>query len=55
MSKYIDEIEFLHVRLHGAEELEKLIHGGDFLQAVHVMAWLLAKEADTRCSLKPSS
>ena len=27
-----------------AVEIETLIHSGEFQQAVHVMAWLLAKE-----------
>ena len=46
--QHLDDIEFLNTRLLTAEEIERLIHGGDFLQAVHVMAWLLAKESDDR-------
>ena len=46
--QHLDDIEFLHSKLLTAEEIERLIHGGDFLQAVHVMAWLLAKESDDR-------
>ena len=42
----LDDIEFLNTGLLTKEEIEELIHGGDFLQAVHVMAWLLAKESD---------
>ena len=46
--QHLDDIEFLHAMLLTAEEIERLIHGGDFLQAVHVMAWMLAKESDAR-------
>ena len=40
----LDVTEFLNVCLHTGEEIDKLVHGGDFKQSVHVMAWLLAKE-----------
>lgn len=40
----LDETEFLNVELYTKQEIEELIHGGRFQQAVHVMAWLLAKE-----------
>ena len=40
----LDETEFLNVELHTAQEIEELIRTGGFQQAVHVMAWLLAKE-----------
>ena len=40
----LDETEFLNVELHTKQEIEKLIRTGEFQQAVHVMAWLLAKE-----------
>lgn len=40
----LDETEFLNVELHTAQEIEDLIRTGGFQQAVHVMAWLLAKE-----------
>lgn len=46
--QHLDEYEFINVKLYDAEEIERRIHGGDFLQAVHVMAWLLAKERDAR-------
>ena len=39
----LDETEFLNVELHTAQEIEELIHTGKFQQAVHVMAWMLAK------------
>lgn len=39
----LDVTEFLNVCLHTEEEIESLVHGGDFKQSVHVMAWLLAK------------
>lgn len=40
----LDETEMLRVQKHSAEEIDKMIHKGEFQQAVHVMAWLLAKE-----------
>ena len=40
----LDETEFLNVELHTAQEIEELIRTRGFQQAVHVMAWLLAKE-----------
>lgn len=40
----LDETEFLNVELHTEQEIEELIRIGGFQQAVHVMAWLLAKE-----------
>ena len=46
--QHLDDIEFLNVRSHSGQEIDRLIHGGDFLQAVHVMAWLLARDADTQ-------
>lgn len=39
----LDVMEFLNVCLRTDDEIDKLIHGGDFKQSVHVMAWLLAK------------
>ncbi len=42
--QHLDDTEFLHVKLLSSQEIERRIHGGDFLQAVHVMAWLLVKE-----------
>lgn len=40
----LDETEFLNVELHTEQEIEELIRTGGFQQAIHVMAWLLAKE-----------
>lgn len=40
----LDETEFLTVETHTADEIDNLIHTGNFQQSVHVMAWLLAKE-----------
>ncbi len=40
----LDVTEFLNVCLHTEEEIDQLVHGGDFKQSVHVMAWLLAKQ-----------
>ena len=39
----LDETEFLKVRKYSAAEIEDLIAGGGFQQAVHIMAWLLAQ------------
>lgn len=41
--QHLDETEFLHVELHTPQEIEELICIGRFQQAVHVMAWLLAR------------
>lgn len=41
----LDETECLNVKKCSAAEIETMIHTGKFQQAVHVMAWLLAKEA----------
>lgn len=38
-----DETEFLHIRKYTADEIEEMIYSGNFLQAMHVTAWLLAK------------
>lgn len=42
----LDETEVLRVIRISREELEDLIHTGRFQQAVHVMAWLLAKDRE---------
>lgn len=39
----LDETEFLNVGTYSPDEIEELIYKGKFQQAVHVMAWLLAK------------
>lgn len=39
----LDETEVLQISKYTAEEIEKMIQEGRFQQAVHVMAWLLAK------------
>lgn len=38
----LDEMEFIHVVKLSADEIEELIAGGEFQQAMHVMAWLLS-------------
>ena len=38
----LDETEFLEVKLHTAQEIEQMISEGNFQQAMHVTAWLLA-------------
>ncbi|MEE8886790.1 MAG: NUDIX hydrolase [Eubacteriales bacterium] len=40
----LDETEFLHMHRLSPDEIEDLIRHGKFQQAIHVMAWLLAKE-----------
>lgn len=42
----LDETEFLHVRRYSADEIEKMIEQGEFQQAVHIMAWLLARRRE---------
>lgn len=42
----LDPMEFLGVQLLEAREVEKLIYSGKFQQAIHVMAYLLAKEKE---------
>ena len=39
----LDETEFLNVRKYSPAQLEELVSQGGFQQAVHVMAWLLAR------------
>ena len=39
----IDETEFLNVKKYTASEIEEMISQGDFQQAIHIMAWLLAQ------------
>ena len=41
----LDETEYLNVSKHGACEIEEMIKSGEFAQAVHVLAWLLTKNA----------
>lgn len=38
----LDEMEFLNVKRLTAAEIEQMISDGEFKQAMHVMAWLLA-------------
>ena len=40
----LDETEFLNVSKYSAAEIEEMIYRGDFQQAVHIMAWLLARK-----------
>lgn len=42
----LDETEFLHVRRYSVDEIEKMIERGEFQQAVHIMAWLLARRRE---------
>lgn len=38
----LDETEFLNLTRRSAQEIEELIAKGEFEQAIHIMAWLLA-------------
>lgn len=38
----LDETEFLNVIKYSGQEIEELIAGGEFQQATHILAWLLA-------------
>ncbi|MBR4759206.1 MAG: NUDIX hydrolase [Lachnospiraceae bacterium] len=40
----LDETEYLGVELLSADDIEKLIAGGGFQQAIHCLAWELAKK-----------
>ena len=40
----LDETEYLNVETHTPTEIEDLIKNNIFQQAIHVMAWLLAKD-----------
>ena len=44
--QHLDDTEYLNVKKLTADEIEELIRSGRFQQAVHVMAWLLAKDRD---------
>ena len=44
----LDETEFLNVRKYSAAEIEDMISQGNFQQAVHIMAWLLARRGETK-------
>lgn len=39
----LDDFEFVDVIKHTEEEIEEIISKGEFQQAMHIMAWLLAK------------
>ena len=39
----LDDTEFLHVEKYTPEEIEEMIAKGEFPQAMHVTAWLLAQ------------
>ncbi len=44
----LDETEFLTVEKHTEEEIEDLIAKGEFQQAMHITAWLLARGKEDR-------
>ncbi len=40
----LDDTEFLNVEINSAKKIEELIKRGEFQQALHVMAWFMAKD-----------
>ena len=46
-SQCLDEMELLDVQKYSPEEIESLVLSGRFQQAVHVAAWLLARQKDS--------
>ena len=40
----LDETEFLNVKKYSLTEIEEMINKGQFQQAVHIMAWLMAQK-----------
>ncbi len=44
MGQSLDETEFLHVKKYSPAEIEDLVSKGQFQQAVHIMAWLMAQK-----------
>jgi ADP-ribose pyrophosphatase len=42
--QHLDETECLVVEKYTADQIEELIRTGNFQQAIHVLAWMLAKE-----------
>lgn len=42
-AQHLDETEFLRVRKYYDSEIEEMIAEGQFQQAIHIMAWLLAR------------
>lgn len=39
----LDETEFLNVLKYSADEIESMIRSGEFPQAMHILAWLMAQ------------
>lgn len=46
--QHLDEGEFLQVERLTSEEIEKLIKKENFLQAMHILAYMLARQADVQ-------
>ena len=42
-AQHLDETEFLGVRRYSASEIQEMIDKGQFQQAIHILAWLLAQ------------
>jgi len=43
-SQHLDDTEFLNVVTLTPQQLEETIHTGDFLQAIHILGYLLSKK-----------
>lgn len=52
--QHLDETEFLNVRKFSPAQIDGLISRGQFQQAVHIMAWLLAKRTDSSAEGLPA-
>ncbi|MBR0091301.1 MAG: NUDIX hydrolase [Lachnospiraceae bacterium] len=44
-AQHLDDVEFLSVEKHTAQEIEDMIRDGEFPQMAHVAAWLLSRRA----------
>ena len=42
-AQQLDEMELLSIRKYSAQEIDSLVRSGEFKQAIHALAWLLAK------------
>ena len=45
--QHLDATEFLNVQLYTTAQIDAMVQEGNFQQAMHVLAWLLAKNHDS--------
>ena len=45
--QHLDATEFLNVQFYTAAQIDAMVQEGNFQQAMHVLAWLLAKNHDS--------